>query len=128
MKSNLRQGISRGSAAKNAEDEKALRSSETFESPDSAEGAPRRGGVQIGLRGSSTPARQAVSREEYTRQAGVSMRATGGVPFESQRPRPAPASEPAAPAEASPDSAENADQPAGGLMGRLSSWFGSKKR
>ncbi len=126
MKSNLRKGISRGSAAKNAEDEKALRGSETFEPLETDRGASRPGSVQIGLRGSSTPARQAVSREEYTRQSGVSMRATGGVPFEIQRQRPEPPAEPAAPAEASPDSAEPADQ-AGGLLGRLSSWFGSKK-
>lgn len=92
--------IQAGSAAKAAEDEAKARRSESFSfsSGGRAAGQP----LRLSSRGSSTPAPEAVPREEYLRNAEIKVTGTGGQKFEMQREAPAVPAPPPAPAVPAP--------------------------
>jgi hypothetical protein len=94
--------IQAGSAARAAEEEAKARRSESF----SFSGGGRAAGqpLRLSSRGSSTPASEAVSREEYLRNAEIKVTGTGGQKVEMQREVPAAPAPPPAPAAPAPQS------------------------
>jgi hypothetical protein len=88
--------VQAGSAAKAAEDEAKARRSESFSFSGSARSAGQP--LRFSSRGSSTPAPEAVSREEYVRNAEIKIAGTGGQKFEIPQQAPADPAPPPAPA------------------------------
>ena len=89
--------IQAGSAARDAEDEAKARRSESF-SLSGGSGRPSGQPLRLSSRGSSTPAQEAVSREEYLRRAELQVRGTGGQPSEKKVAAPVPETPAATPA------------------------------
>ena len=81
--------IQAGSAARDAEDEAKARRSESL-SLSGGSGRPSGQPLRLSSRGSSTPAQEAVSREEYLRGAELQVRGAGGQPFEKKVAAPVP--------------------------------------
>ena len=100
--------IQPGSAARDAEDEAKGRRSESLSLSGSA-GRPSGQPLRLSSRGSSTPAPEAASREEYLRNAEIKVTGTGGQKFEKAA-EPAPEAPAAAPAALAP-------APAPGFLG-----------
>lgn len=109
--------IQAGSAARDSEDEAKARRSEGMSlSGGRGAGQP----LRLSPRGSSRPTPEAVSREEYLRNAEIKVSGTGGQKFESlQRTGPGEALPAAAPGPAP----ASAPPPAPGLVGAVFAKF-----
>jgi len=89
--------IQPGSAARDSEDEAKARRSEgmsLYGSGSRAAGQP----LRLSPRGSSRPTPEAVSREEYLRNAEIKVSGAGGQKFEKQAAEPVPETPAVAPA------------------------------